>query len=162
MCQVYGVPVLSYRRALQDRFQRKNVSFFWADNLGEVHPPWTTHQMITDMITTYITAEATWMCSTSLLLKREIAQAPQFSFPLSPVFYSVNTEAADNCSSWRLYSQHADELALRNVSKLLPWFASEAQNHYAGWQLRSDVAGKPVGWIAESKASSGSALMKYP
>jgi hypothetical protein len=180
VCDLYGVPLLSYRRAIVEEFDackarqghpatepylhaeeyclphNKTNTYTFTLWDGTYHPPEETHRSVAQTVTYYLTRLITLYNSSSLSIPE-----PVVLFPDKPIYARRNQhgETTDSQSGeggcaqpmMQASSLHGDEDT--NVTSLRESFRPKLAD---GWSFRRDRRGKPYGWIADSNPKNKS------
>lgn len=133
ICERYEVPHLAYRRAVWEKVKNNNQSIHWPTELSNVHAPWPTHQLITDLVTSYWMNITKWMCYENNKIKFNNDMIKSIlSKRLSPAIYYNDSDTSNSlglCSGSRLFSLLPEDLLRKNVSELVPFSDNVAGLH---------------------------------
>lgn len=168
-CRENGIALLSYPDAVLSlaknasldatwRCNNSGYSIFWPAPLHYTHPPWIAHQLVADMVA-YFIAQVVEATPVEVLLAhappRDGSNSGNSSSSNDTSLLAAHTACSPAFMSYSTLSDPSDGFdtfaSSFNFTPYfeVPWHQEEYGTYFEGWELRSDKAGKPPGWVAE-------------
>jgi hypothetical protein len=172
----YSLPILSFRNGLSQEYDH-----YWAkENAGHLnlpywdapphypHPPYSAHQNLADLLSFFFTklVQHYNSTSTSELLSKEINAtiSGHSLLPIPPPIYAQSESDYDEdefCSSpltvlSSLQQENTTEPFTAYHDVAIEARSPKLKDYDRGWIMKSDLPGKPLGWIASSQNRTSS------
>ena len=185
----YNSTMLSYRLAVADEVfeasklkhfdptqhlhgSKVKYSIYWTREPYRPHPNWVTHQLITDMITAYISTLGARVKQIPLMtIVNEVSLKPSV-LSLPPILYGSEGSQGNALAgavmchpALTVYSTVPNEKTTKTFEGESIYFYRNYKPYHEGWEYKSDIPGKPLGWIADSStrlANQSSAHIMFP
>jgi hypothetical protein len=176
LCQIYHVPLLSYRRAvLPELASKATASVFYLVALEHVHPPFQSHVLIAQYIASFLTKFHLFFLESgggggNLTPLSSPSSSSSFAMPPAPLYlptrshsplHTNTTDKADTDEDSLDCFPHWTEFSLLGhdnhpSSSSSSSSSSNKPRAMLGWEVKADLPGKPVGWISDSSNISHS------